>query len=284
MNRPKRIMSYTEFKGIIDQVRRHVVEIMLWNYGEPFLNRELLPMIKYATSAGMHVMTSTNGEFLKSEEFCVQIVQSGLQHLIICLDGVDQETLSKFRRGSNFSEIMNGFRFMHAAKKKLAAKTPIIELQFIVMKHNEYQRNYVKQLATELQVDIFCEKTVGLGYLDAEGQQMAKELLPNDLSASRYYLKEDGTVALKGEISNSCAWLNYLAVVNSDGTVVPCCIDVYSEYVMGNIFEEGLKTIWKNDKYQSFRRQVRRDRKSIPMCNICSEGRYTISRADPVLR
>lgn len=119
MNRSKRMMSFAEYKRIIDQVKGNVNTITLWNYGEPFLNKELLSMIKYATTAGMHVITSTNGEFFKSKEFCLEVVLSGLQHSIICLDGADQETISKFRRGSKFSEIVNGFRFIHEAKKKL---------------------------------------------------------------------------------------------------------------------------------------------------------------------
>lgn len=276
MNRSKRLMSFTEFKGIIDQVRSHVLDIVLWNYGEPFLNRELLSMIKYATSAGMRVITSTNGGFFKSKEFCLEVVQSGLQELIICLDGADQETISKFRGGSKFSEIVDGFRFIYEAKRELSSKTPKIELQFILMKHNEHQKSYMKQLAAQLGVDVYSEKTVGIDYNDPEFQNMAKELLPDDLSLSRYYLKQDGTFALKGKIPNSCSRIYQSAVINSNGTVVPCCYDLYSEYVMGNVLEESLKTIWKNDKYQALRRQIRRDRKSIPICNICSEGRCSM--------
>ena len=231
MNRSKRMMSFAEYKRIIDQVKGNVNNITLWNYGEPFLNKELLSMIKYATSAGMHVITSTNGEFFKSKEFCLEVVLSGLQRLIICLDGADQETISKFRRGSKFSEIVNGFRFIHEAKKNLVSETPQIELQFILMKHNEHQRNYMKQLAKELGVNIYSEKTVGIDYNDPEFQNMAKELLPSDLSLSRYYLKEDGTFALKGKIPNHCTWVYQTAVINSNGTVVPCCYDLYSEYI-----------------------------------------------------
>jgi radical SAM protein with 4Fe4S-binding SPASM domain len=276
--RPNSMMSFSEFKKIINQVGGNVKHIILWNFGEPFLNRELLDMIKYATSAGIHVTTSTNGEFFKSKEFCQEIVKSGLNYLIICLDGANQETISRFRRGSKFNDIENGFRLIHAAKKIMASKTPTIELQFILMKHNEHQRNYMKQHAKELGADFYSEKTVGIDYNDSEFQNLAKELLPNDLSLSRYYLKKDGKFSLKGEILNDCSWVYEGSVINSNGTVVPCSYDPYSKYVMGNVFEENLEKIWKNDKYQSFRRQIKRDRKSISICNACSEGRYSIKQ------
>ena len=276
MKRQKRMMSFLEFKSIIDQSKGHVTNIALWNYGEPFLNRELLEMIKYAVSAGIRVRTSTNGELFKTKEFCLEVVKSGLQNLIICLDGADQETIKIYRKGASFSEIENGIRLIQEAKKTLASKTPIIELQFILMKHNVQQKDHMKQIAKELGVEIYSEKTVGIDINDPDFQKLAKEFVPNDSSLSRYYLKEDGTFALKGKIHNGCSVINREVVINSDGNVVPCSYDLYSEYVMGNVFEESLETIWKNDKYQSFRSQIRKDRKSIPMCNTCSEGRTNI--------
>lgn len=278
--RPKRMMSFLEFKSIIDQSKGHVNNITLWNYGEPFLNRELLDMIQYATSAGMHITTSTNGEFFKTEDFCMEVVKSGLQNLIICLDGADQETISKYRKGASFSEIENGIRLIHEAKRTLASKTPIIELQFILMKHNAHQRDHMKLIAKELGVDTYSEKTVGISVNDPDFQDLARELIPTDTSFSRYYLQKDGTFALKGKIHNDCSTVYEQCVINSDGTVTPCCYDSYSEHVMGNVFEENLETIWKNDKYQSFRRRIREDRKSIPLCNICSEGRHSIGIKD----
>ncbi len=278
MNRPKRMMNFEEFKGIIDQAKGRVIKIILFNYGEPFLNNEILKMIKYATSVGMWVVTSTNGQFFTSKEFCFEVISSGLQHLIIAIDGADQETIAKFKRGVQFSKIINGFSFIIEAKKQLRSKTPIIQLQFIMMKHNEHQRNYIKQLTKQLGFDIYCEKSVWIDCNDPEFQEMAKEYLPNDLTNSRYYLRSDGRFALKGEVINNCSLVDLNTVINSDGTVVPCCYDLYSDYIMGNIFEESLKAIWNNEKYNAFRKQIKKDRKSIPICNTCSQFRYVIRK------
>lgn len=278
MNRPKRMLSLIEFKKIIDQAKGYLNEIILWNYGEPFLNKELLKMIKYAASANIKVRTSTNGQFFQSREFCRQVVQNRLQRLIVCLDGADQKTISRFRKGASFKNIIKGIRYLVEAKRDLDSETPKIELQFILMKHNEHQRRDIKKLAKKLKVDVYREKTVGIDYNDPDFQKMARELLPNDLSLSRYFKKPDGTFALKGEIPNSCPWVYRTAVINSDGTVVPCCYDLYSKHIMGNVFKESLKNIWKNKKYNAFRKQIKKDRKSIPICNICSEGRYIKDR------
>jgi len=276
LNRSKRMMSLTEFKSIIDQVRGYITNINLWNYGEPFLNKELLTMIQYAVSNVIHVAVSTNGEFFKSKEFSLGVVNSGLQHLIICLDGANQETLSKYRKGSNFDSIVDGIRLIIESKKELNSNTPIIELQFIIMKHNEHQRFAMEELANQLGVDIYCEKTARIDCGDPDFQRMAKDFLPTDLSFSRYYLKMDGAYGLKGKYSNDCSSVFQMAVINSDGSVVPCCSDLYPEYIMGNIFKDRFENIWRGEKYRMLRTLIVRDRKSIPMCNTCSEGRDRI--------
>ena len=85
--RPARLMTFDEYKNIIDQARGYVTKIVLFNLGEPFLNKETVEMIKYAVSASMYVKISTNAVLLDDPALCREIVKSGLQHLIVSLDG-----------------------------------------------------------------------------------------------------------------------------------------------------------------------------------------------------
>jgi radical SAM protein with 4Fe4S-binding SPASM domain len=273
MNRPLRMMSFQEFKMIIDQVNSHVGSILLWNYGEPFLNKELVRMIQYAVSHGMYVMTSTNGQFFGSREFLRELVESGLHDIIVSCDGLDQPTLSKFRTGCRFDAIADGLRSLYSVKKELNSVFPKVTFQFIVMKHNEHQKEDMKRLAKDLHVDIYYEKTVDIDGEDPEFQDMAKELLPNDLAFSRYSQGKGGIFSLKGDLLNYCSWIYRTMVINSDGTVVPCSYDRYSRYVMGNAFTEDIEMIWNNEKYRSFRKNIAAGRKSLPVCHACPEGR-----------
>jgi radical SAM protein with 4Fe4S-binding SPASM domain len=276
------MMSIMEYRSIIDQIKGYAMHIQLFGYGEPFLNKDLLEMIGYAAAAGLYTNTSTNGQFFRDDDFCRDLVRSGLHHLIICLDGADQETLKKYRINSDFDEILAGYKRVIQMKKRLNSKTPKIELQFILMKHNEHQRAQMKRLAGELEVDYYCEKTAGINYNDPDFQQRAMELLPTDLSLSRFTVNSEGMYVLKGDIRNGCNTIYNAAIINADGTVLPCCYDSYSQYPMGNVFVDDLKTIWRNHKFRAFRRQVNVNRKQIPICRICSEGRYKISENQSV--
>ncbi|MBU0519669.1 radical SAM protein [bacterium] len=276
MNRPKRMMRLEEFKRIIDQVKSYAIDIQLYGYGEPFLNKELPKMIRYAVDCGLYVGTGTNGESFKDDEFCREVVNSGLHHVVICLDGADQETLSKYRVNSNFDDIVAGIQRMRQIRDSLKAKTPILEVQFITMKHNQHQSKLISDYAKKLGADVFCEKTVGINITAQNFNELAEKFLPDDLSKSRYEKDEDGNIQLKGEISNYCPRVYQSLVINSDGTVVPCCYDEHSDFIMGNVFESDLADIWRNEKYQAFRDQIKKDRHSIINCRKCSVGRYKI--------
>jgi len=280
LNRAPRMMTYDEFKSIIDQCKGSVKHITLWNYGEPFLNNHLLKMIHYAVEAKISVCTSTNGQFFDSIEFCSELVESGLNRLIICLDGADQVTIEKFRIGANFDRIVQGIRNLLSAKQNIGVANPHLELQFIVMRHNEHQKFLMKQLAYDLGVDMYIEKTVGIDANDQNFQEKCRQLLPEDLSASRYYRMDNGSYNLKRVMKNFCSWMHTTTVINADGTVVPCCYDLYSQHIMGNVFKEPLTTIWNGEKYQLFRKRIHIDRNSIKICSICSEGLPVSSRIE----
>jgi radical SAM protein with 4Fe4S-binding SPASM domain len=275
VRRPPRMMSLDEFQRIVDQGRGYVREILLMLLGEPLMNKDFVRMAQYAVSAGIHVSTSTNGEFFTSKEYCQQMVKSGIQEIVVCLDGADQETLSRFRKGSTFDHITRGIRWLVESKKEQAVSTPRIILQFILMKHNEHQREQMRKLAAELGVDVYREKRVGVNPRDPNFQRLAQELLPSDLSNCRYIRNEDGTFVYKGgPVPNYCKMVFDSAVIGVDGSVIPCCYDPEFNYVMGNVFTEDLKKIWKNKKYKAFRKQILKDRKSIPICD-CPEGRVS---------
>lgn len=282
LGREPRLMSFIEFKGIIDQVKGYVTKLFLFNYGEPLLNPEIVPMMVYAAALGMRIKMSTNGMLLNSRQLCADICRSGLQHLIVSFDGLDQETLGQYRVGADINAIKENLKLMVQTKKELNSQTPNIELQFIVMKHNEHQKAAMEKFAKEIGVDLFSAKTMFL-YDTPESQKMAEKFVPRDILFSRYVKNAKGEYVLKGINPNSCSQVYYIAAINSNGDVCPCCYDLFSRHVMGNVFKEDLKKIWKNNKYQALRKQIKTDRTKIHMCDICPENRIEFLREEEII-
>lgn len=266
MTRENGMMSLDHFQKLIDEMSPYLMHLTLWSQGEPFVNRDFLPMVNYAHRRGIKTVTSTNGHFLT--ENAEAIVNSGLDTLIIAVDGASQETYEKYRVNGKFEKVYNGMRAVAEAKKRLNEKTPAIELQFIVMKHNEHEIETIRRMAVDCGVQTVSFKTA-----QVYTKEQADEFLPLNEKYRRYELDEKGGMKMKLGESNFCRWVMLCPVLNWDGTVSPCCFDKNADYPLGNVFTDGgLKTIWRNEAYEKFRARIFNKRKEIPICSNCSEG------------
>jgi radical SAM protein with 4Fe4S-binding SPASM domain len=270
LNRRPGLMKLSEFQTIVDQVHPYVRRISLWNYGEPAMNRDLPAMISYAAGHGITTRVSTNGYRLNKMAWAEALVESGLDYLIIDFDGVSQEALDLFRIGANMEDLLAGIRNITACKKKRGLSKPVIELQCILMRHNEDETEEIVSLARSLDVDVFSLKTIYI-FSDLDGEK--ERFVPSDIAKSRYERGPDGGLRLRGKIRPGCRRLKRTAVINCDGTVVPCCYDIYTEYPLGNVFQDLFTDIWNGEKYRAFRRRVRLEKETLGICRKCPEDR-----------
>ena len=96
--------------------------------------------------------------------------------------------------------------------------------------------------------------------------------MPENESYSRYRKKADGTYILKYKLGNYCWRMWSGSVFTWDGKLVPCCFDKDAQHQLGDIKNQTFRSIWKNERYNLFRKQVFSKRKDIDICQNCSEG------------
>lgn len=246
--------------------------LALWNYGEPLLNRELPAMIAHAKKAGVGVVkVSSNVHFLDGARGTA-LLASGLDVLILSVDGASPETYATFRKEGDFARVASAVAWLCAEKKRLGLVKPRIELQFIVMRHNEHELPEMRRLARAWGVDKLRIKTVGAD--DAA----SRDLVPASRLLSRY--------AADGETPNvrhpfcTMAWDH--AVVNVDGSVTPCCYlrpDMGDAFVMGNVFDAPWPEIWRGERYRAFRAKMLDGRADMPVCSRCRGGTHDLVAA-----
>ena len=86
--------------------------------GEPYLHPQFFELVNAAAQRNIYTVTSTNAHFLgkrKAEE----TVKSGLDRIIISIDGTTQETYSKYRIGGSLEKVLEGTKNLVEAKKTL---------------------------------------------------------------------------------------------------------------------------------------------------------------------
>jgi len=75
MGRSTGYMDFALFKKIIDEIGDYVFLILLWDWGEPFLNPSIYEMISYARQKGIRTVSSTNGHSFTQIENADKLVR-----------------------------------------------------------------------------------------------------------------------------------------------------------------------------------------------------------------
>jgi len=259
------MLDLTLYKKIIDEIHPELVYLILYFQGEPFLNKQFLEFVKYAAAKNIYTATSSNAHYF-TDEMARATVESGLDRLIVSLDGITQDTYEKYRIGGNLEKVLEGTKRLVYWKKKLGSKTPHIIWQFIAFKHNEHQIPELEKKAKEIGVDELGIKTAQI-----YDYQHTDELIPETEALSRYKKTEDGYV-IKNELLNQCWRMWRGSVVTWDGLVVPCCFDKDATHRFGDVSKDSFEAVWKGEAYNNFRSAILRSRKEIDICTNCTEG------------
>ena len=265
--RPTGMLQKDFFTRTIDEIHRELLYLIFYFQGEPYLNPDFLDMVKYASSKGIYTATSTNAHYL-NDAAAKRTIESGLDRLIISIDGTTQDVYKQYRVGGHLDKVIEGAKNIVKWKKELNSKTPFIFFQFLVVKPNEHQIEDIKRLAKEIGVDEVRFKTA---------QVYDYETDPNNLITtidkfSRYKKDANGTYVPKNKLANRCWKMQHANVITWDGLVVPCCFDKDAMHQLGNLKNQSFKEVWNNDNYKQFRKKLMKSRKNIDICANCSEG------------
>jgi radical SAM protein with 4Fe4S-binding SPASM domain len=265
--RPTGMLQKDFFRETIDDIHQDLLYLIFYFQGEPYLNPEFLNMVKYAHDKGVYTATSTNAHYLTDEK-ARQTVESGLDRLIISIDGTTQDVYQQYRVGGKLDKVLEGARNIVKWKKKLKSKTPFVFFQFLVVKPNEHQIEEVKRLGKEIGVDQVRFKTAQVYDYENDPHQ----LIPQNNKYSRYKKDRNGKMQVKSGLKNHCWKLWHANVITWDGLVVPCCFDKDATHQLGNLTTQSFRETWHNDNYRQFRRELLSSRKNIDICANCSEG------------
>ena len=264
-SRPIGMLAPELNQSIIDQLSDNLTYITYYFQGEPYLNKDFLSMVGYASSRNIYTATSSNAHYLDDSN-CQKTIESGLNRLIISIDGANQGSYEKYRIGGNLSKVIEGTKNIVQWKKKLKSKTPFIIWQFIVFGHNEHEVDDIEKLAKEIGVDHLSIKTAQIYNFES-----GSDLLPKDPKYSRY-IKKGLSYKIKNGLLSHCWRMWHACVITWDGKVVPCCFDKDGTYQLGGLNNHSFKAIWKGEEYNRFRRLILKSRKNIDICQNCSEG------------
>jgi radical SAM protein with 4Fe4S-binding SPASM domain len=264
--RPTGKMDLYLHEKILKELKKTVFYINYYFQGEPFLHPQFLELIKAAKRSKIYSSTSTNAHFIDAKK-AMEIVDSGLDRLIISIDGLTQETYEQYRVNGQLSKVLKGTEHLLEAKKAKNSHTPHLIFQFLAVAPNEHEIEEVFTLGKKMNIDEVRIKTAQL-YDYEEGNK----LMPKNEKYSRYRLDSYGKYRIKNKMLNECWRMWSSSVITWDGKIVPCCFDKDAHHVLGTLENSTFKSIWTSTTYAAFRKQVFTGRDQIEICRNCTEG------------
>ncbi len=261
--RKKFFMNIALFEKLLYETYRKSFYINLYFQGEPFLNKDIFDFIIKAKSKRFYTVISTNGHFLDKNNN-TSLISSGLDKLVVSLDGISGTTYTQYRKAGDFEKVINGIHDLVLQKKVLKTKHPFIVLQFLVHRKNEDDLKHLKSYARHLGVDSLKIKS-----MQFRDNRSTEELSPSDEKHRRYRQLPDGTWRIKGKRRKPCFRIWSQAIITSDGDVVPCCYDKIPEFIAGNINDEKITQIWKGNKLNTIRSYLLSKNNVPGICNNC---------------
>ncbi len=267
------VLKLADYQVILDKISPYAVEVSLHNWGEPLLNKEIFDMIAVTDRLGIATNMSSNLS-LEREGLGERLVASGLEYLIVSLDGVTQDVYERYRVRGNIDLVFHNIRDIVAAKQRLGSKTPVIEWQFLVFNHNEHQMEAARELASHLGVDRLRFRSPGLPYNQIDNEELGAKWMPTNPA---YWELHPGLLRKQGYLwDEPCYYLYRSMTVNPGGGIAACCIVYKERQDFGNLLNDDLDTIWNNPSYQASRALFARQ--PIAQARTICDGCYLFNR------
>ena len=254
LKQDRTMMSMDTYRVILDKLP-FVKTIELYRSGEPFINPALCEMTRYASDRNIKVIVSSHFSFPKPDQFFEEIVKSGLDRLVISLDGASQESYSQYRIGGNYDLVISNIKKLIEAKKRLHSSKPEIIWQLLVNKFNEHEIAAAQDISGRLGIALdlkpisLADNEPDVGQQGTIQERKDKWLPQNPAHISDCY-KGEYRYPLSPGI---CTELFTRAVVTADGKVLPCCEIWDNDSMFGDLLTEAFKDIWYSQKYLAAR-------------------------------
>jgi pyruvate-formate lyase-activating enzyme len=240
--RNQRAIDLNLLESFLDDMGKYIVMADLFNWGEPLLHPNIGKIVKIFHDRRIFNQISTNLN-IQNQQTLEEICDAGLDFLIVSISGMTKNIYGKYHQTGDLDLVVNNLKYIVNYKKQLGYRYPIIELKYLVFKHNIHQIDAARAFAKEIGLDIFRACYAG---------GPPEEIISFNETKRRLLYPGTGT---------SCSQLWHTIVLNSDGGIAPCCLlyfkaDDFADYAPPE--HRNLQDIFSNPRYVAARRMFKR--------------------------
>lgn len=190
------------------------------------------------------IKTVTNGMAL-NHTVRSKLLHSSLNEIEISLDGESAEESEEIRRKSSSQKIIENVTNLIAERSSLSSnlKISIATTQFLKSKEDLPHWKELAKITPQWLNNLFGE--------DVQYKSCIAMRWPHMNVGNEYELLWG-----RGEDKDVCDHTLNTITIRSDGSVVPCCYDLTSQLVMGNIMAAPLEQIFSGSRFNALRESI----------------------------
>ncbi|MDD4701685.1 MAG: hypothetical protein PHI96_05645 [Desulfovibrio sp.] len=149
-------MELCLFKDICSKlVKEKINKVYLYNWTEPFLNKDIAAFIGAAKSFGLKTTVSSN--FSLNDIPILEAFEAGLDELVVSVSGFSSKIQQIYHRGSNIETIKNNLLLV-ATNKEYLDKTKV---KYLLFNYNQGELGLMRQFAESLGMGFFIANACG---------------------------------------------------------------------------------------------------------------------------
>jgi MoaA/NifB/PqqE/SkfB family radical SAM enzyme len=262
LTRPPVAMDAELFERIMDQVGPYLLTASLWAWGEPLLHPRLKQILRAARKHDVVTLLSTNGQNLNDERVLEALIEEPPAYLILAVDGLTDQSNSAYRVGARLAPALEGVKKLAAMKRARGLTRPVLNMRFIVMKHNQHEVGLLDEFAARHSFELLTIRNIF--FIESTSDARTNVALAPDAqewSAYGHSRGSDGFLCLEPF---------WFPSVFADGTLVLCEQDYNADLSLGRIGGDvSFRDLWHSPRAARLRRTIRDSRESVGFCRKC---------------
>jgi MoaA/NifB/PqqE/SkfB family radical SAM enzyme len=240
MARKQGIMDMALFRRIADECAAlGITHVRMHNYGEAFIDRQLVEKVRYAKQAGIAEVGLISNGSLITEDVARAMIEAGLDAINISLDAAGKEVFERTRVGLKYDKVIAAIERILRLRDELGRARPKLILSFVRQNNSEEERAFIERWRTR-----------------------ADKVHVTDLH------NWAGTLHAESNVTFPCyrQWLTF--TVLWDGRVSLCCADFDGREILGDLRSSTITDVWNNERYRAVRR-AHLDHGGPSICQSC---------------
>tara|TARA_R110000782_G_scaffold243386_4_gene329987 strand:+ start:40169 stop:41188 length:1020 start_codon:yes stop_codon:yes gene_type:complete len=262
------------YSKIVDELSEFASEIRwvtLQKAGEPLLDKKIARRIKMLKDVGVNTVTLASNASALTEKKAHEILEAGLDELMISIDSVDKENYESLRRGLNYDRVLTNIRTFFAVREKVRPDC-IVRVRGVAVEANDHTKN--------------------------EDEFKRWESFWSDLRKpqDRIYMKRPhnwgNTFEWEEQLSQPKAvyhpciipWSSFN--ISAMGIVALCTQDYDAVANMGDVNKQTILEIWRGPAFEQLRKaHATGNRNDYKMCQGCQvyDEEFSLEKEKPAL-